>query len=132
MIFQLSFGNSKGSCRSSSSFDIKGSFFYVSPLFKLLLTSNIESQATYVSLYQVMGLIPNCSYRSLLLMKMYMKFSICFNVNQFCTLLWTNEYEFQFCSHNDIETLAPRYGKQWCKCASTNSNQIPSFIWEQV
>jgi len=47
-----------------------------------------------------------------------MQFSACFNVNQFCTLLWTNEYEFQFCSHDDIETLVPRCGKQWCKCAN--------------
>jgi len=42
---------------------------------------------------------------SLLLMYMYMKFSIHFHVSRFRTLLWINEYELQFRSHNDIEQI---------------------------
>jgi len=34
---------------------------------------------------------------------MYIKSLACFNVSQFHTLLWKNEYEFQFCLHNDVE-----------------------------
>jgi hypothetical protein len=34
---------------------------------------------------------------------MYTKSSACFIVNRFCTLLWTNEYEFQFDLHDDAK-----------------------------
>ncbi len=36
-------------------------------------------------------------------MYMYTKPSTQFDVNWFHTLLWTNAYEFQLCSHNDVE-----------------------------
>jgi hypothetical protein len=50
-----------------------------------------------------MGLALDCFHKSLLLMYMYTRSSAQFNVNQFHTLLWTNEYEFQFCLHDDAE-----------------------------
>lgn len=31
-----------------------------------------------------------------------------FYVSLFCTLLWINEYEFQFCSHDDIEHICTK------------------------
>jgi hypothetical protein len=50
-----------------------------------------------------MGLVPSDSQKNLLLVYMYTKSFTQFSVNQFHTLLWTNEYEFQFHLHDDVE-----------------------------
>jgi hypothetical protein len=71
--------------------------------FTLSSTSNIESLDNIFFSYHAMGLVLGCSHKSLLLVYMYTRSSIRFNVNRFGTLLWINEYELQFRSHGDVE-----------------------------
>jgi hypothetical protein len=55
-----------------------------------------------------MGLVPGHSHKSLLLMYMYIKSSTQVDVNQFRILMWTNEYEFQFHSHDDVKHICAK------------------------
>ncbi len=65
-------------------------------------TSPLSSNNIFL-LYHVVGLAPSRSHKSLLLLYMYTKSSTQLDVNQFCTLSWTNEYELQFRLHDDVK-----------------------------
>jgi hypothetical protein len=86
-----SLGNSKGLCLISSplgSFDVMGLGLVIC----------------------FVGLVLNQFQKNLLLMYMYTKSSTWLNINQFFTLLWTNEYELQFQLHDDAEHIC---AKMW-------------------
>jgi hypothetical protein len=87
---------------SLGSFDTMGSLLDDSLLLALSSTLNIEFLNNIFSCH-VVGLAPSCFHKNLLLTYMYTKFFGQFNVNWFHILLWTNEYEFQFCSHDNLE-----------------------------
>jgi inner membrane protein involved in colicin E2 resistance len=71
-------------------------------LFEFKFNVQINTRQHFFS-YYVMGLALNCFQNTLLLLQMYTKFSTCFVVNWCRTLLQTNEYEFQFHSHDNVE-----------------------------
>ncbi len=73
------------------------------PLHVCLETLDIESSNNIFFLYHTMGLVLGHFHKNLLLIYMYTKSSIQSNINLIYTLLWTNEYEFQFCLHNDVK-----------------------------
>jgi hypothetical protein len=83
-------------------------------------------------LYHALGLVPSSFRKNLLLMYMCIKSYAQSNIKWFRTLLWTNEYELQFHSHDDVEYTYQNVTGDMCKCASTNSNQVPPLMWEQV
>jgi hypothetical protein len=88
--------------------------------FTLSLTLSIESLDNIFFLYHVMGLAPSHSHKNLLLMYMYTKSSARFDVDWIHTLLWTNEYEFQFCSNNDLNTLESCTKLRWAMGAKVH------------
>jgi hypothetical protein len=87
-------GNSKGSCWLSSSINTQGSSFDVPPLSKFKRTSNIKFSNNIFCLYHVVGTIH----------------SPCFAIILFHTLLWKNECELQFCSHDVGEHTCMKMG----------------------
>ncbi len=124
--------NSQGSCWSSSSFDIMMFLFDDSLSFPLSSTLDIKSLNNIFFLYHALGLVPSSFRKNLLLMYMCIKSYAQSNIKWFRTLLWTNEYELQFHSHDDVEYTYQNVTGDMCKCASTNSNQVPPLMWEQV
>jgi hypothetical protein len=72
-------------------------------LFELKFNVLIKSLGNIFFHYYVMGLALSCSQRTLLLLQMHTKFLACFVVNWCHILLWTNEYKFQFRSHDNVK-----------------------------
>jgi hypothetical protein len=79
--------------------------------FALSSTLDIESSNIIYFLYHAMGFALGHSCKSLLLMYMYTKLSTQFDVNQFRTSLWTNEYEPNNVCTMMQNTLAPKCDK---------------------
>jgi hypothetical protein len=79
----------------------------------LLFALDIKSLDNIFFSYHVVGLVPSHSHKSLILMYMYIKFFVQFDVNWLCTLLWTNEYEFQSIRMMMWNTLAPKCDEWW-------------------
>jgi hypothetical protein len=110
-----------------------GSSFDDSFLFTLSSTLNIEFLDNIFFSYHALELALGRFHKSLLLVHMYTKSFVQFNINWFFTLLWIDEYEFQFRSHDHLEHTCT---KMWlaigCKCASISPYQIPPLMWAHV
>jgi len=89
-------------------------------LFTLSSTLNIESLDNIIFLCHVMGLAPNHFPQDLVInVYVHQVFHPTWrDVNQFRTSLWTNEYELQFHSHNDVEHICAKM--QWTMGANVH------------